>query len=373
MTQRRRSQLRVKLLKSKWGLVTELEQLLAVLFAGIRAGDESAFLKLSAVVAQTSTFYLLGAGVGLEGPRAADVAKNWVLPITASAHSAKPPYLDWLIHRIENTIHHEYFENAVKLQKRLYCDLPPLPKGVEACVRIRPRHRVTGDFVFASASDDEVLFVLGDIVNHGVAAALSGSIMRQHVFQAHKDFEGRKTKDRIEGMVSRLHGELTGAGLNNHFVPAVIALANVKERTIHILNCGSHATPIHIRDGKASLICDGDNDSTVMLGFPVRPTCNLWEATIFPGDVFLFVSDGIVDQSEDFDRHQLRALAESLSSNSPDILADGILLHLDRLEVTHPQSDDQAIVAISFVLLEDCRVDEGHMGGRQLGSGPQFG
>ena len=324
--------------------MSEIELRLQGLLARMSAGEQSAFLEFGELVKMYATFYLLGAGAGIDGHDAVDVADGWVFPITASAHIvAQPPYFEWLVGRIEGQLRSEFFNDAAKLQRRAYQSLQPLPDAVLASVGVRAKKRLSGDVVFVSKRDRYLLFALGDVASHGDPAAMSASILRQTLFLAHNEAPVDDPVRHLQHIALHIDRFLKDAELKQPQLPIVFALFDTADSSLAVLNCGSQALPIYIQEGIASHIPCG----SIMLGTPFALSAlEVWTAKLCPGDVLVLVTDGVIEQSRDFDRHRLRDHVESLDASEPGSLVEGIFSHLETLAVTEPQDDDQTVVAV---------------------------
>src|SRR4030095_8824118 len=134
----------------------ELERRLTDIVARIRSGEAAAFDELGRIVTPLSAYYLLGAGVGVHAVEAPRRAARWVTSVVASAHAARPPYVEWLAHTFEELVHRDFFQDAAALQMRVSCELPPLPPGILAHAMLRPRQRVSGDVILVEQSGSDV-------------------------------------------------------------------------------------------------------------------------------------------------------------------------------------------------------------------------
>ena len=223
-------------------------------------------------------------------------------------------------------------------------EFPELPTGVIARARMRPRHRLSGDIVLADASNKDILFVIGGIVSHGAAAAFSGSIVRNLIVAARRELERTPKGRLLPALASILHRELVTAELARPLLPIVFVLVDTEQWMIEVLNCGSHAIPIRIRNGEATHL----TESSLPLGFIAPGDLPFWRDQILEGDSFLFLTDGIIEQSESYDIHSmLRHIAE-LAREGPEDFIGAVFGRLDKLGVAEPQDDDQTLLALSF-------------------------
>jgi serine phosphatase RsbU (regulator of sigma subunit) len=176
-------------------------------------------------------------------------------------------------------------------------DLP----GLRVAVRYLPAERasrVGGDwFHAATARDDSVLLAVGDVSGHGVAAAATMAQLR-HAMAA---LAVTITADPAE-LLSHLNELLYQEGLAAATATMVIARYDPTRGILTWAQAG-HPAPLHSRAG-----------STVQLPRPPGPLLGAVHAahygtaaaTITPGDILLFYTDGLIE-------HRHRPLLDGLT------------------------------------------------------------
>ncbi|MFQ5600228.1 MAG: FHA domain-containing protein, partial [Candidatus Krumholzibacteriia bacterium] len=113
----------------------------------------------------------------------------------------------------------EEMQAAARIQRNFLCSAPPCPRGYELCVRLDSCTEVAGDLYDVLAlPSGKYLFVLGDVVGHGVGAALlmanALAVIRSLV----------RHLERPRELVESIHDQLCQAVESRNFVTMVLGV-----------------------------------------------------------------------------------------------------------------------------------------------------
>jgi phosphoserine phosphatase RsbU/P len=325
-----------------------LEPLLGDLIHRIREGEPLAFEEFSDLVSKLFAFYLLGSGVGLHGADVAQWVTVGIASIVASAHAAWEPYTEWLERQFEDILYREFFHSAASFQERLMCELAPLPGGIEAHAVLRPCHRVSGDLILAAPHGEEAWFAVGDVTGHGTAAALCALVLSHLVQTAQRELAGGADEDPLSAVARMVNAEILRNKRGNIALPLILARVVVSEQRVEILNCGSPAIPLLLRDGEVSRI----EENGMALGYFSDPFLPVRREALAPGDVLVLPTDGLVEQpNADGGMYTNNGLAEALRSapsRAPREVAEHLFNAVDTFAGGSRQTDDQSLLVIRF-------------------------
>ncbi|HDZ22743.1 hypothetical protein LCGC14_0451580 [marine sediment metagenome] len=226
-----------------------------------------------------------------------------------------------------------------------------LPKGCpETCehqrtgIRNRMCRSVGGDFYdFIELNPDQMAIVIGDVVGHGVRAAL---LMAQIMGFLRSDTQDRS---RPANMVGALNEMLIALGDETDTILSCSLLYTVLDLPTgmgFMINAG-HPPPIVCeRDRCAS---HGLGGSDLVLGVePYEPheICH----TFLPGERLVLYTDGLVDATNEaektFGDQRLLEVISACSDADPQPTADTVMDAVAAFRGDAPQRDDETIVVI---------------------------
>ncbi len=229
---------------------------------------------------------------------------------------------------------------AREVQLRL---LPPVaPEHIHAdmAVRFLPARTIGGDlYDFLEYGPGQTAVVLGDVSGKAAPAALFAAlvsgIMRS---AAHQQLQPA-------AMLATLNDALQERRLDSQYVTMLFALWNDENQTLQVANSGA-VQPIFCRNG--------ESNSIRIEGFPLGMFSNVtydeFSVATQPGDVLVFVSDGILDAQNDHDEmYGDERLASMLSGNrehSAAHIADAILADVTRFQNGRDRFDDETIIVL---------------------------
>jgi len=229
---------------------------------------------------------------------------------------------------------------AREVQLRLLPTSPPEQVHADFAVRFLPARTIGGDlYDFVEYEPGETAIVLGDVSGKAAPAALFAAlvsgIMRSAAIQRPKP----------AAMLRMLNDALQERKLESQYVTMLFALWNDESRTLQVANSGA-VQPIFCRDGQ-SLTIKAE-------GFPLGmfPNVTYDEIGVVtqPGDIVVFVSDGILDaensQNEMYGSERLSKILCASPEHSAGQIADAILGDVTRFQDGKDRFDDETIIVL---------------------------
>jgi len=229
---------------------------------------------------------------------------------------------------------------ARQVQLRLLPSAAPELANAELAVRFLPARTIGGDlYDFLDYGPGRTAIVLGDVSGKAAPAALFAAlvsgIMRSAAVQ------------RLEPapMLAALNDALQERKLESQYVTMLFARWIDESRTLVVANSGA-VQPIVCRAGLSSTIRAE--------GFPLGMFADIVydevSVVVEPGDVVVFVSDGISDaendQGEMYGQDRLAGILCSHRDQSSELIADAILADVAHFQGTHDRFDDETIIVL---------------------------
>ena len=236
--------------------------------------------------------------------------------------------------------HERDLATARQVQLRLLPAEPPRHKNAELAARFLPARTIGGDlYDFLGYGKGRSGIVLGDVSGKAAPAALFAALvsglMRSAVQQRPAPGE----------MLARLNDALQERKIESQYVVMLFAIWNDESRTLQVANSGA-SQPLLCRESGCSLV--------KVEGFPLGmfPNASYEEqsVTIEPGDMIVFVSDGILDaensQGEMYGQERLEAVLNGHRGKTAAVVADAILADVTRFQEGMDRFDDETIVVL---------------------------
>ncbi len=244
------------------------------------------------------------------------------------------------IARQEQRLEHD-FALARELQFRLLPQKLPKLKNAEVAARFSPARQIGGDlYDFLKYSGHGNLGIaVGDVSGKGapaaIYAALVSGITRSHSVE----------EPSAAGMLEAINLSLAERPIDAQYVSMIYAIWDDSQRTLQIANSGL-PRPLHLRNGKFEEI--------PVTGLPIGlfPNATFEERNLRckPGDVFLFLSDGITDATSSagnmFGRGRLEKTVLKYADRSADEIAQAIFSAVSEHAKGVDAFDDQTIVVL---------------------------
>ncbi len=232
---------------------------------------------------------------------------------------------------------------AREVQLRLLPSAAPEHAHADMAVRFLPARTIGGDlYDFLEYGENRTAIVLGDVSGKAAPAALFAAlvsgIMRA---AAHQQLQPA-------AMLATLNDALQERRLESQYVVMLFAVWNDENQTLQVANSGA-VQPIFCRAGESSPI----RAEGFPLGMFPHAAYDEFSIAAEPGDVFLFVSDGILDaENEHGEMYGEGRLANMLCggrNRGAAQIADGILADVTRFQDGHDRFDDETIIVLKVL------------------------
>jgi len=229
---------------------------------------------------------------------------------------------------------------AREVQLRLLPPEAPAHPHAEMAVRFLPARSIGGDlYDFIDYGPNRTAIVLGDVSGKAAPAALFAALVSGIMRSA-----AQQQPDPAQ-MLAHMNDALQERKLESQYVTLLFALWNDENQTLQVANSGA-VQPV---------FCRGGEPVTVKAeGFPLGmfPNVTYEELNVAtqPGDVIVFVSDGILDaeneKEEMYGQEKLTNLLCSSRDLSAQEIADAILADVSRFQGAKDRFDDETIIVL---------------------------
>ena len=229
---------------------------------------------------------------------------------------------------------------AREVQLRLLPPEAPSHTHAEMAVRFLPARTIGGDlYDFIEYSKDRTAIVLGDVSGKAAPAALFAALV-SGIMRAAAAQEPDPA-----AMLALLNDAMQERKLESQYVTMLFALWNDDNMTLQVANSGA-VQPIFCRAGESVTV--------KAEGFPLGmfPDVAYEEFSVAaqPGDVFVFVSDGILDAEDEkedmYGEERLSALLNASRDLPAGAIADAILGDVSRFQGAKDRFDDETIIVL---------------------------
>jgi sigma-B regulation protein RsbU (phosphoserine phosphatase) len=229
---------------------------------------------------------------------------------------------------------------AREVQLRLLPASAPGMTNAEMAVRFLPARTIGGDlYDFVDYGPGRTAIVLGDVSGKAAPAALFAALMSGIMHSA------AQQRPEPALMMAQLNDALQERMLESQYVTMLFALWNDESRTLQVANSGA-VQPV---------LCRACESASVRAeGFPLGmfPNVSYEELTVAtkPGDVVVFISDGILDaenaEGEMYGHERLTSLLCSRREQPAQEIADAILADVSRFQGEQERFDDETIIVM---------------------------
>jgi len=257
------------------------------------------------------------------------------------------------VHRQERQLEKD-IAMAREVQLRLLPAEAPSYPHAEMAVRFLPARTIGGDlYDFLDYGANRTAIVLGDVSGKAAPAALFAALVSgiMHAATAQTGAPaGRSTPAGWEppgpaAMLALLNDALQERKLDSQYVTMLFCLWNDENQTLQVANSGA-VQPVFCRAGESIPVRAE--------GFPVGmfPNVTYEELTVAtqPGDVIIFVSDGILDAEDEKEEMYGEDRLASLLCSSRDLpaqeIADAVLADVSRFQGSKERFDDETIIVL---------------------------
>jgi serine phosphatase RsbU (regulator of sigma subunit) len=231
---------------------------------------------------------------------------------------------------------------ARKIQSGLLPQTPPHHPSLDIGFAHSAAWELSGDFFdFLQYPDGRLAAALGDVAGKGTAAALLASlsigILRSQVLQS----RGRPSE-----ILKCMNDQLRDLDIEHRFVALLLAVYEPDARRLRLSDSGV-PQPFVLRRGRSRTI----EVSGVPLGRLEDLTYQEELISVIPGDIVVFVSDGVEDcgaaLGETFDRDEMEKVVARVADRSAHEIARAILRATEaRCAGKDSELDDRTIVVL---------------------------
>jgi phosphoserine phosphatase RsbU/P len=216
---------------------------------------------------------------------------------------------------------------------------PSLP-GAELAARYNPAHAIGGDmYDFLDYMLPRACITVGDVSGKGAPAALYAALV-SGIIRSVAHGEPAPAE-----MLTAVNRALNQRRLDANYVVLCCALWDDSRKIMRVANSGL-PRPIYCRQGHAHMI----EAAGLPLGMFADATYD--ETTIHAGsgDVFVFLSDGLIDASnardEQFGRTRIEHVVAHNSQRSAQEIVDALFAATQEFSAGAPVFDDQTVVVL---------------------------
>src|SRR5262249_31077903 len=229
---------------------------------------------------------------------------------------------------------------AREVQLHLLPPACPVLPGAELSARYNPAHAIGGDmYDFPDYKPPRTCITVDDVSGKGAPAALYAALVSGIIRSlAHQEPSPAQ-------LLSGVNRALNQRRLDANYVVLCCAVWDNDKKVMRVANSGL-PRPIYCRQGHAHMI------EAAGLPLGMFPDAAYDEITIHaaPGDVFVVLSDGIIDASNRRDEQFGRARAEQAIAknckNSAQEIVDALFDAADRFSAGTEVFDDQTVVVL---------------------------
>jgi len=229
---------------------------------------------------------------------------------------------------------------ARELQFRLLPHSRPKVNNLEVEAKFVPARAIGGDlYDFVPYSLSRLGIAIGDVSGKGAPAAIYAALV-SGILRSHAPIEPGPAE-----MLSAINLSLAERRIAAQFVSIIYAVWDDQTRTLVVANSGL-PKPIYCHDGKI--------ESIEVTGLPL----GLFDEADYdevsfkarPGDMFVFMSDGIVDarnrHGQSFGQERVEAIVAQCSTKSADCVVNEVFSAVTDFAAGVDAFDDQTVVAI---------------------------
>lgn len=245
------------------------------------------------------------------------------------------------IHKEERRLERD-LAMARELQTRLLPATCPTVANAQIAARFVPARELGGDmYDFLQYSGGRTAIAIGDVSGKGAPAALyaalAAGILRSHAAQELHPAE----------MLSALNFSLQDRPVDAQYISLIYAIWDEKSNQLRIANSGL-PRPIYCHQGQTSIV----ETTGLPLGLFRHADYDDVVIQAAAGDVFVFISDGIIDAGNQsgqiFGRQRVEEVVRQHHQRSADDIVSAIFAAASGFSTGTEAFDDQTVLAIKI-------------------------
>lgn len=242
--------------------------------------------------------------------------------------------------RLRSAMVERQLKTAGAVQARMVRTAPPAHPQIESALVFEPSSHVGGDFCdIFKLGDGRLAAVVGDVVGHGVPAALQMASVRGALRAAARHCT------ELSDLVALLNEHIYRDTTSSEFVTMLLIAVDEDARELRYVSAG-HEPLLLLRDGETRPI----GETNLVLGVDPAETYEKHALTLAPGDFILLYTDGVVEalsfEGEVFGRQRLYNALEQYGPLSPDQALGNIRWDVRRFAGLAEQSDDLTMIGL---------------------------
>lgn len=227
---------------------------------------------------------------------------------------------------------------ARDLQIGLFPPCCPTLSSLGLAANFVPARAIGGDlYDFLEYSAGQVGIAIGDVSGKGVPAALYAALV-SGILRSHASLEPTPA-----AMLGAINTSLLERKIEPHFVSMIYAVWDDRRRVMQVANSGL-PRPIYCHQGRAEII----EAAGLPMGLFDEAEYDEYTINAKPGDVFVFLSDGILDaenlEGELFGRTRTEAVVTTQCDRTADDLVSAIFAEMERFSAGAERFDDATVV-----------------------------
>jgi sigma-B regulation protein RsbU (phosphoserine phosphatase) len=243
---------------------------------------------------------------------------------------------------------------AQNIQRNLLPEKRRTFPGIVIATDYIPCDELGGDITGVFQIDETRLGVYGgDVCGHGIYAAMVMSYVKKLIETSVKRILlNRQYVVKPPGAVLTAINQSFMAEISmgdpEIYLTLFLGVLDMRRLTFEYSSAGIHVPPLVISSGKAEKLFE---QSDFPIGHMPDHEYATQRATLAPGDVFLFVSDGVIEArhgEEAFGMDRLKAEAERTVAREGCLDADCVLASVRGFLGDEPPQDDMCLLTISF-------------------------
>ena len=229
---------------------------------------------------------------------------------------------------------------ARELQFRLLPQKHPKLPNLEVAAKFVPARAIGGDlYDFLSYSLNRLGIVIGDVSGKGAPAAIYAALV-SGILRSHAPIEPGPAE-----MLSAVNNSLGERRIEGQYVSIIYAVWDDTRRTLQVANSGL-PRPLYCHDGKMEPI----EASGLPLGLFDDADYEEYTFQAKPGDMFVFISDGILDArnkaGDMFGRRRVEEVVRECLDKPAESVVTALFKAVAKFAARVESFDDQTVVAI---------------------------
>lgn len=250
----------------------------------------------------------------------------------------------------DNSLSHEMYRNLendlsiLKSQQKLIMDSSSI--RINQYQEIFPYHRaaqfVGGDFYNAVVKDNKIVFIIADVMGHGVVANYIVAMIKGAFDILGKHIDNPSSI--LKSLNNNLYAELDKMGV---YVTAMVGSLDINTNVLTMSNAG-HYFPILVSGDQASQI--NNKKRHLALGIMENTEYTDFEYKIGENDQLCFFTDGIIEMKnihgEEFGMQNLIKLLKNTSEDNSEMMFSKLDQLIDSYDIEQTKKDDILLVFI---------------------------